>query len=169
MAFLVGLVVQPALSFSPEYSVIVTIGGSNRQCARTLQSESMDQWQCDNLQSALMMVVDLTAEQQSISDCISIIVPAGDHLITAPVHFGAVSVYMFGSGESSEDVTISCKYTVDVDESRIFDLDYTYTDYTFYFNRSEVVSFEMVEFIGCPFPLRLDTVAAVRIHNTTFR
>ena len=173
MAFLAGLVVprvvQPALSFSPECSVIVTIGGSNRQCARTHHSESTHQWQCDNLQSALMMVVDLTAQQQSMSDCTSIIVPAGDHLVTAPVHFGAASVHMFGSGESSEDVTISCNYTVDVDESRIFDLNYTYTDYTFYFNRSEVVSFEMVEFVGCPFPLRLDTVAAVRIHSTTFR
>ena len=169
VAFLAGLVVQPALSFPPECSVVVTIGGSNRQCTRTRQSGSMDQWQCDNLQSALMVVVDLTAEQQSISDCTSIIVPPGDHLVTAPVHFGAASVYMFGSGESSEDVTISCNYTVDVDESRIFDLNYSYTDYTFYFNRSEVVSFEMVQFVGCPFPLRLDTVAAVRIHNSIFR
>jgi hypothetical protein len=58
---------------------------------------------------------------------------------------------------------------VDVDESRIFDLEYNYTDYTFYFNRSEVVSFEMVQFVGCPFPLRLDTVAAVTVSNSTFR
>ena len=166
---LAGLIVQPALCVSPECSVIVTVGGSNRQCARTRQSESMDQWQCDNLQSALMMVVELTAEQQNTSDCVSIAVPAGDHLVTAPVHFGAASVHMFGSGESSEDVTISCNYTVDVDESRIFDLDYNYTDYTFYFNRSEVVLFEMVQFVGCPFPLRLDTVAAITVCNSTFR
>ena len=109
-----------------------------------------------------MMVAELNAERPNISDCTSIIVPAGDHLVTAPVHFGAASVYMFGSGESSEDVTISCNYTVDVDE-------YTYIDYTVYFNRSEVVSFEMVQFVGCPFPLRLDTVAAVTVSNSTFR
>ena len=146
--------------------MVVTIDASNNlPCTRTHHSESTHQWQCDNLQSALMMVVDLTAQQQSISDCISIIVPAGDHLVTAPVHFGAASVHMFGSGESS----ISCNYTVDVDESRIFDLDYSYTDYTFYFNRSEVVSFEMVQFVGCPFPLRLDTVAAVTVSNSIFR
>ena len=106
------------------------------------------------------------SEFASTSDCVSIVVPAGDHLVTAPVHFGAASVHMFGSGERSEDVTISCNYTVDVDESRIFDLDYNYTDYTFYFNRSEVVSFEMVQFVGCPYPLRLDTVAAVMISNS---
>ena len=56
-----------------------------------------------------------------------------------------------------------------MDESRIFDPEYNYTDYTFYFNRSEVVSFEMVQFVGCPYPLRLDTVAAVRIYNSSFR
>ena len=116
-----------------------------------------------------MMVVELTAKQHNISDCVSIALPPGDHLVTAPVHFGAASVHMFGSGESSEDVTISCNYTVDVDESRIFDLNYSYTDYTFYFNRSEVVSFEMVQFVDCPFPLRLDTVAAVTVSNSTFR
>ena len=166
---LAGLVVQPALSIPPKCSVVVSIGGSQDLCTRTHQSESTDQWQCDNLQSALMMVVELDAEQQNISDCISIAVPAGDHLVTAPVHFGAASVYMFGSGESSEDVTISCNYTVNVNESRIFDPEYNYTDYTFYFNRSEVVSFEMVQFVGCPYPLRLDTVAAVRISNSSFR
>jgi hypothetical protein len=116
-----------------------------------------------------MMVVELNGEQQNISDCVSIAVPAGDHLVTAPIHFGAASVYILGSGENSKDVTISCNYTVDVDESRIFERNYTYTDYTFYFNRSEAVSFEMVQFVGCPFPLRLDTVAAVTVSNSTFR
>ena len=165
-----GLIIQPSLCFSPECSVVVTIGGSHNLCTRTYQSGSTDQWQCSDLQSALMMVVELNAEQQNITyNCISIAVPAGDHLVTAPVHFGAASVYMFGSGERSEDVTISCNYTVDVDESRIFDLDYNYTDYTFYFNRSEVVSFEKVQFVGCSYPLRLDTVAAVTVSNSTFR
>lgn len=111
----------------------------------------------------------IVGEQSDTSNCVSISVPPGDHLVTAPVHFGSASVYMLGSGESSEDVTISCNYTVDVDESRILDLDYNYTDYTFYFNRSRLVSFEMVQFVGCPYPLRLDTVAAVRVHNSTFR
>ena len=158
-------------------SIAITGLGSSCSTGDSPDSESNTtaQWQCYDLQSALAAAVKLSSKngmknlERSTSDCVSIAVPAGDHLVTAPVHFGAASVYMFGSGESSEDVTISCNYTVDVDESRIFDLNYTYTDYTFYFNRSEVVSFEMVQFVGCPFPLRLDTVAAVRIHNSTFR
>ena len=164
---------------SPNCLQSITITGLGNSCSRgdQLDSESnaTAQWQCYDLQSALIAAAELSGvesleeSKQNVSDCVSIAVPAGDHLVTAPVHFGAASVHMFGSGERSEDVTISCNYTVDVDESRIFDLDYNYTDYTFYFNRSEVVSFEMVQFVGCPFPLRLDTVAAVRIHNSTFR
>ena len=163
-----GLCIRFSLCFSSECPTVVTISANQSICTRTdaLKSE----WQCANLQSALVMAAKISgSEFASTSDCVSIVVPAGDHLVTAPVHFGAASVHMFGSGERSEDVTISCNYTVDVDESRIFDLDYNYTDYTFYFNRSEVVSFEMVQFVGCPYPLRLDTVAAVRIHNSTFR
>ena len=164
---------------SPDCLQSITITGVGSTCSRADQSDSESnataQWQCYDLQSALAAVVELSGvenleeSQQNTSDCVSIAVPAGDHLVRAPVHFGAASVHMFGSGESSEDVTISCNYTVDVDESRIFERNYSYTDYTFYFNRSEVVSFEMVQFVGCPFPLRLDTVAAVRIHNSTFR
>jgi hypothetical protein len=166
---------------SPDCFQSITITGLGNSCSRPDQSDTESnvtaQWQCYDLQSALALVAaadlsgveKLEESQRNISDCISIAIPEGDHLVTAPVHFGAASVYMFGSGESSEDVTISCDYTVDVDESRIFDLDYTYTDYTFYFNRSEVVSLEMVQFVGCPFPLRLDTVAAVGIRNSTFR
>ena len=178
-AIVVFLLCLPICLSSLHCLQLITITGLGSSCSRGDQSDSESnataQWQCYDLQSALAAVAELSGSesleenQQNTSDCVSIAVPAGNHLATAPVHFGAASVYMFGSGESSEDVTISCNYTVDVDESRIFDLDYNYTDYTFYFNRSEVVSFEMVQFLGCPFPLRLDTVAAVRIHNTTFR
>ena len=165
-----ALNVQLLLCFSPECSTVVIVESDN-PCTKTRQSGSTitNQWQCADLQSALIMVPSINGEQRNTTNCVSIAVPAGDHLVTGPVDFGAASVYMFGSGERSEDVSISCNYTVDVDESRIFDLDYNYTDYTFYFNRSEVVSFEMVQFVGCPYPLRLDTIAAVRIHNSTFR
>ena len=148
----------------------IAITGTGSSCSRADQSDTESnvtaKWQCYDLQSALAAAVKLSSKnemknlERSTSDCVSIAVPSGDHLVTAPVHFGAASMHIFGSGESSEDVTISCNYTVDVDESRIFDLNYSYTDYTFYFNRSEVVSFEMVQFVDCPFPLRLDTVAS---------
>ena len=162
--------------FSPECPVIVTISDSDSHssiCTGTSQSDAMSKWQCADLQSALIIAVELgdqiTVGQQNTSNCVSIAVPPSDHLVTAPVYFGGTNLYIFGTGEMSDDVAISCNYTMDVNESRIFDLDYNYTDYTFYFNRSEVVSFEMVQFIGCPYPLRLDTIETVRILNSTFR
>ena len=167
---LAGWIVPLSLCFSPECSTIVTITGNHSlQCTNTHQSGTTNQWQCADLQSALMIAVELEDKQQDTSNCISIAVPPGDHLVTEPVYFGAANVSIFGTGQRSDDVTIFCNYTVDVNESWIFDLDYNYTDYTFYFNRSEVVSFEMVQFIGCPYPLRLDTVAAVTMSNSTFR
>ena len=178
-AIVVFLLCLPICLSSRHCLQSIAITGIGSSCSRTDQSDTESNatalWQCYNLQSALAAAVKLSSKngmknlERSTSDCVSIALPPGDHLVTAPVHFGEASVHMFGSGESSEDVTISCNYTVDVDESRIFERNYSYTDYTFYFNRSEVVSFEMVQFVGCPFPLRLDTVAAVRIHNSTFR
>ena len=168
---------------SPTCFQSITITGFGNSCGRGNQSDTESnatvEWQCYDLQSALIAAVELSSDngvienselsQQNTSSCISIAVPPGDHLVTAPVHFNATNLYLLGTGERSDDVTISCNYTVDVNESRIFEVDYNYTDYTFYFNRSEVVSFEMVQFIGCPYPLRLDTVAAVTVSNLTFR
>ena len=162
---------------SLECSTTVIISYNQSSCQRINRSENSKEWQCADLQSALESLVywfgsglanDLQAPQNT-SSCISVAVPPGDHFISAPVHFNSTSVYIYGTGESSDNATIFCNYTVDVDQSRIFDPDYSYTDYTFYFNRSEMVSFENVQFVGCPYPLRLDTVATVRVHNSLFR
>ena len=130
------------------------------------------EWLCPDLQSALVIAVNLSlgpaAENSEQQDCICIAVPPGDHSISAPVHFNDASVSVFGTGGQPDDVTILCNYTVDVNESRIFDLDYDYTDYTFYFNRSDIVLFENVQFVGCPYPLRIDTVATVKVCGCTF-
>ena len=156
----------------PDCSAAIIIGDNQTMCQRTPRPEVINEWRCSDLQSALEaaenLFIDLP-EQQNSPSCISIEVPPGDHLITTPIHFNATSVYIYGIGERANNVTIFCNYTVDVNESRIYDMDYDYTDYTFYFNRSEVVSFECVQFVGCPYPLRLDTVATVRVHNSIFR
>ena len=165
----------PSLQLASNCLQSIAIVASGNSCTRINQTDSQSndtvQWQCSDLQSALVAAVNLNhsslrnSEQQN---CISITVPPGDHSISAPVHFSDVSVSVFGAGGQADDVTILCNYTVDVNESRIFDLDYDYTDYTFYFNRSEVVSFENVQFVGCPYPLRLDTVATVIVCGCTF-
>ena len=130
---------------SPNCFPSITITGLGNSCSRTdSESNGTVQWQCYDLQSALVAAVELSGfenlaeNQQNTSNCVSIAVPAGDHLVTGPVHFGAASVYVFGSGERSEDVSISCNYTVDVDESRIFDLDYTTTTLTIPFTSTDL-------------------------------
>ena len=162
--------------FWPDGSTSITISDSQTMCQRTPRSDVINEWRCGNLQSALEVAEDLfvdtlfdLTEQQCTPSCISIEVPPGDHLITTPIHFNATNVYIHGTGEKASNVTISCNYTVDVNESRIFDMNYDYTDYTFYFNRSEIVSFENMQFVACPYPLRLDTVGTLRVHNSIFR
>ena len=157
----------------------VTNDGQNPACIRTQPSNDTVQWLCPDLQSALVAAVGLSSSQDTIADnveqqnvstinCVSVFLPPGDHFITAPVHFGAANVSIYGTGTQSSDVSVFCEYTVDVDESRIFDRSYNYTDYTFYFDRSEVVSLERLQFIGCPYPLRLDTVATVDVYKSAF-
>ena len=110
-------------------------------------------------------------ENASVSNCVSIAIPVGVHFITEPIHFRSTNVHLFATegSDSNDTATIFCNYTVDVDESRIFDPDYNYTDYTLYFNRSEAVSFEKLKFIGCPYPIRLDTVTDIGVYSSTFQ
>ena len=178
----VSLVLAQLSPTDCSHSVTITTGQNS--CNR-LDAEfggnhtAADQWQCPDLQSALeaaaagmLNQVNSTLDReegQNTSNCVSIMLPPGDHFISAPLYFGATSLYLFGLGEGPDDVTIFCNYTVDVNESRMFDPNYNYTDYTFYFDRSQQVSIENVQFVGCPFPLRMDTVATVGVFNSTFR
>ena len=162
---------------------ITTGGGCLQSCSRLSQSDNgtVLQLQCTDLQSALAAAAEMDLnrvnsssedlENASVSNCVAVTVPVGVHFITKPVHFSSTNLHLFAAGgsDSNDTATIFCNYTVDVDESRIFDLDYNYTDYTFYFNRSEAVSFEKLKFIGCPYPIRLDTVADIGVHSSTFQ
>ena len=118
-----------------------------------------------DLQSALMMIARL----DEVRGCVRVGLAAGRHVITAPVDFGNASVEFVGAEGSSGPPTIYCNYTVDVDPDRIFDPGYFYVDYTMSFSGSEYVSFDGVEFVGCPYPLRLERVRTVAIHNNTFQ
>ena len=172
---------------SPDCTVSLRINSahSNSTCAPTNTSED---WVCGDLQSALDSLLNLSFPTNSSSisqaeDCVSILIPAGDtHYITAPLFLGDISVHFIGISES-EDVcssagingtmlplpSISCNYTVDVDLDRVLDLEYSYIDYLLYFNQSAAVSFQNIEMTGCPYPVRVNTVDRVSIHNSLFR
>lgn len=165
-------------SLNCESIIIFTALGDNC-CSRSNQFDSQTnvtvavQWQCPDLQSALTKAVNLssgyTAEIPERQNCVAIAVPPGDHLLKAPIYFNVSRVHIYGSGEKSQNSSIFCNYSVNVNLTRIFDPDYVYTDYTFYFNNSEMVSFENVQLVGCPYPLRLDSIVIVRVHNSIFR
>lgn len=151
-------------------------------------------WNCIDLQSALNALEDLRVQDKFFNltndssspdqnatldtgDCVSLLLPAGEpHYITAPLFLGNLNVYFTGISltESLNNRTtvvqpsVICDYTVDVDLERIFEPDYEYIDYVLYFSRSEVVVFDNLEIINCPYPIRLNTVDNIRIKNSTF-
>ena len=110
-----------------------------------------------------------------------LLIPDGEaHYITTPLFLGGISVHFVGisetegnraglNGSTLQLPSIICDYAIDVDLNRIFDLDYKYEDYVLYFNRSKAVSFRNIELVNCPYPIRLNTVDQVDIHNSLFR
>lgn len=154
-------------------------------------------WMCSELQGALDVLGELSQSlaQDRLSDfrngsflsllnsplnevsCVSLVVPGGaPHYITAPLFLGPLSVHFTGltsnastAGSSMLQLpSIVCNYTADVDQERIFDLLYSYTDYVLYFHRSGSVVFDSVEIRDCPYPIRLNTVNKIAITNSTF-
>ena len=101
---------------------------------------------CGSLQSATEAVLDV--------DCITILIPSGHHLVTSPVNFGAASVSFVGL---NTDVTVLCDYEPNPERQ-----------YTWYFNQSYEVIIENVNFMNCPYPVRMDTVRSISISNTSF-
>ena len=126
------------------------------------------EWCCCNLQSSLEFVMQLNTSDSSFT-CVSILIPTGLHFIDLPVHFGNTSVQFIGLKYGSELPTIHCTYKVDVNVDRLFDLNYVFIDYTLYFEGSESVSIFNLDMLGCQFPIRLDTIARVRIANSSFQ
>ena len=141
-------------------------------CQISTNSERIAAWNCADLQSALITITSLdlnsTSPPGDTVNCVTISVPPGLHLITAPVHLGSANVQLVGLGQGSDMTTVQCNYTVDVDETRIFDPEYSYVDYTVYLNRSEFFTMSNMDFMDCPYPFRFDTLRSVVIRNSSF-
>lgn len=142
-------------------------------CQISTNSEPIALWNCTDLQSALITIATLdlnsTSPPGDTANCVTINIPPGLHFITAPVHLGSTNVQLVGLGQGSAMTTVQCDYTIDVDETRIFDPEYSYVDYTVYFNRSEYFMMSNMDFMDCPYPFRLDTLRTVVIKNTSFQ
>ena len=90
-------------------------------------------------------------------NCTTLELPSGMHRIISQTYFPAnmTSVQFVGVGEY---VSVVCNYS-----------DYIMANYTWYFDHLKSVVIQNLHFEGCPRPLRLDTVAEVKIRSTSFR
>ena len=119
---------------------------------------------CGSLQSAINNAQLISASRS----CVFITIPSGRHFITATTFFHSnLSAHFIGSGDN---VTLLCNYATPTSRmltpfSSLSDP----KDYTWYFNQSESISFENLNFEGCPYPIRLDTVATISIRDSSFR
>ena len=122
---------------------------------------------CGSLQLAVDSALLISANAASQS-CISFTIPNGRHFIMAPAFFHSnLSVHFLGSGN---DVTLLCSYSASPSQTLVpFSSSSDPKHYTWYFNQSESVSFENLNFEGCPYPIRLDTVATLSIRDCSFR
>lgn len=120
---------------------------------------------CNDLQSA----IDWTVAEASVffsdegstqNNIIEIQLMDGIHTISKQSDLQNASMHLVGLGDS---VTVQCDYFADprLNESREI--------HTWYFDRSDSVTFKNIHFKSCGFPFRLDTVRNVAISNCTFR
>ncbi len=168
-----------ALAYS-NCSTAISIKRTESGCS---QSDGRGMVVCGELQSALSFIVNTTSNNSSSpEDCVLLLIPEGEaHYITAPMFLDGINVHFLGVSET-EDLSnrsglngsglqlpsVVCDYSIQVDLDKIFDLSYIYTDYVLYFNYSTSISFENIEMMNCPYPIRLDTVEQIIVHNSLF-
>ena len=126
------------------------------EAVATSEDDATHYYICSTLQSALEL-----SEQQN-EDCnISVTVSKGQHLIISPVLIVASFNLL---GETNHQLPIiKCNFT-----GANFDAT-NKTNYTIHFNHSNSVHLQDILMWNCPFPLGIDTVLDVQIHNTQMR
>ena len=119
---------------------------------------------CNDLQSAIDWTVEASVlfrdEGSDQENIVEIQLMDGIHTINKQSDLQNASMHVIGN---SNDVTVECDYFADPGLNGSREI------HTWYFDRSESVSFKNIEFRSCGFPFRLDTVRNVDISSCTFR
>ena len=122
---------------------------------------------CNDLQSAIDWIMHMEAsglvsrtQGPSQDDIVEIRLVNGIHTLSKQSDLQNASMHLIGLGN---DVTIQCDYFADPGLNGSREI------HTWYFDRSDSVTFKNVHFRSCGFPFRLDTVRNVDISNCTFR
>ena len=105
--------------------------------------------------SSLQSAIDMLNASVPEDNCTLIQLPPGTHYITVP-RLLTTGVHLRGV---ADNVTISCSYN----RSNVIE------DYSWYFSHPRVVTFEDLNFEGCPLPIRVNAAQTVDIHNCSFR
>lgn len=115
---------------------------------------------CKNFDLAINYAASLNQTAGSNNgSSVSIFLPYGVHLVTTQTNFGDVSVNFVGV---DSNVSVACEYYADngTSDSALI--------HTWYFNMSESVGIENIQFRDCGFPFRFFVVEQVAIRNCTF-
>lgn len=139
------------------FSISIQRSESERGCYvnKTADESRMS---CSDFQSAINWIAETSV--LLVKRCVKIQLSNGRHLITQQSDMQNVSMYLIGLGEH---VTVQCNYFADPnlkDSQKI---------HTWYFERSDSVTFQNIHFRRCGFPFRFDTTKNVFVSNCTFR
>ena len=126
--------------------------------ASTLHTEAAPDCHLQSVNSTISLqeaIIKSVSNVDNSTICVRIELSSGEHAITSQTLFPAHirEIEFVGIGKS---ISLSCYY----------DLRW---DYTWYFSGQSSVTFRNIHFQNCPRPLRIDTVANVRIKDCTFR
>ncbi len=170
LVLLVGVLVitgaecEPVAVLAPTETLQIDTGS----CQETSRTNESTKWSCLNFQTALELVKQFSWSNRTVS----VLIPAGEHVLESPVYVGSTSVELVGVQSSAASLpltNIQCTYHIEVDQNQLFNLSYVYTDYSLYFNNSKSVSISNIAMRGCQFPIRLDTIGTVEITNSSFQ
>ena len=134
------------------YTLDVLRNIENKKCSQ----ETTDRYNCPTLQAAL----NLTMKNIEVCNYFVINLQSGVHLITEPIVTNAsVNFSNIGNGA----VEIVCQFDAEQFYNQTGNL------HSLYFNTSDSVVFENINFDHCPLPIRIFEADNVMIINSSFR
>ena len=136
-----------------EVVLVVKLSNTTSGCTNTTTTGF---YRCSDFQSALQFIVDSTTDIECRVFYVQL--EAGVHVIREPISTPS-SVHITSSSKAEEQTIITCGYNA----SEVDGL------HSIYFNQSNSVTITNLTIEGCPLPLRLCQVHAVKIDNSTFR
>ena len=155
-----GDMVTASVGCASAQIISISVQRSETQSERGCRVKTADEsrMSCSDFQSAINWIADTSV--LLVKKCVKIQLSNGKHLITQQSDIHNVSMYLVGLGEH---VMVQCNYFADPNRKDSRKI------HTWYFERSDIVTFQNIHFRHCGFPFRFDTTKNIFISNCTFR